>query len=199
LEHVFGVDLVYWNAIRHNIVMLQYKMLEPERGGDETDWIYRPDSKFDPEVRRMQRFAAQQNAGTHEYRLNPTVFYLKFVKRDGAISNGGIIMPIEHFEHFSRDPSSRGPKNGLRVSYTGLAGRYLREGAFLDLVRCGYIGAHAETTKFLKTLVDAVRHNDRSVIAAIEARISSDQGGRPLAPEPERFGAHVRTAKSDPE
>jgi hypothetical protein len=37
LEHVFGVDLIYLNATRQNIVMLQYKMLEPDRGEDETD------------------------------------------------------------------------------------------------------------------------------------------------------------------
>ena len=45
LEHVFGVDLIYLNASRQNIVMLQYKMLEPLRKDGETDWIYRPDGK----------------------------------------------------------------------------------------------------------------------------------------------------------
>jgi hypothetical protein len=37
------------------------------------------------------------------------------------------------------------------------------------LIRSGYIGAHAETTQHLKTLVDAVLANDRAVVAAIQS------------------------------
>ena len=168
LEHVFGVDLIYLNATRQNIVMLQYKMLEPERDDEETDWIYRPDANLESEIRRMQQFAADHPPGPHEYRLNPAVFYLKFVKRDGAITSGGIITPIDHFLKLREDPACHGPKGGLRVSYDGLAGRYLRQGAFLDLLHSGYIGAHAETTHHLKTLVEAVLAGDRAVVAAIQ-------------------------------
>lgn len=168
LEHVFGVDLIYLNATRQNIVMLQYKMLEPEREDCETDWIYRPDVKLDEEIGRMRKFAAGHVPGPHEYRLNPAVFYLKFVKRDGTIRSGGIITPIDHFEQLRHDPACKGPRGGLRISYDGLAGRYMRQGAFLDLLRSGYIGAHAETTQHLKTLVDAVLANDRAVVAAIQ-------------------------------
>ena len=56
----------------------------------------------------------------------------------------------------------------MRISYDGLAGRYMRHAAFLDLLRSGYIGAHAETTQHLKTLVDAVLASDRAVVAAIQ-------------------------------
>jgi hypothetical protein len=44
----------------------------------------------------------------------------------------------------------------------------MRQGAFLDLIRSGYIGAHAETTQHLETLVEAVLANDRAVVAAIQ-------------------------------
>jgi hypothetical protein len=168
LEHVLGVDLIYLNATRQNIVALQYKMLEPFDKGGETDWIYRPDEKLDDEIRRMCLFAATHPPGPHEYRLNPAVFYLKFVKRDGMIRSGGIITPIDHFEQLRNDPACRGPRDGLRISYDGLAGRYMRQAAFLDLIRSGYIGAHAQTTQHLKTLVDAVLANDLAVVAAIQ-------------------------------
>ena len=168
LEQVFGVDLIYLNEAHRNIVMLQYKMLEPLRKNEaETDWIYRPDEKLDDELGRMRKFAVSHEPDL-EYRLNPAVFYLKFVKRDGSISKGGIIMPIDHFECLRRDPASRGPKNGLRVSYDSLSGRYLRQSAFVDLIRSGYIGAYAETTDYLRTLVEAVLEGDRSVVAAIQ-------------------------------
>jgi hypothetical protein len=168
LEHVFGVDLIYLNATRQNIVMLQYKMLEPVRDSEDTDWIYRPDAKLEEEIHRMRRFGAEHPLGEFEYRLNPGVFYLKFVKRDGLISNGGLVMPLDHFEKLRTDPACKGPNNGLRVSYDSLAGRYLRPNAFVDLVRAGYIGAHAETTAQLKVLVEAVLNNDRAVVAAIQ-------------------------------
>ena len=182
LESAFGVDLIYLNATRQNVVMLQYKMLEPLRKDVVIkDWIYRPDAKLKDEICRMRKFAAEHPPALHEYRLNPAVFYLKFVKRDGSLRNGGIIMPIDHFEKLSTDPVCKGPKKGLRVSYESLSGRYLRQNAFLDLVRSGYIGGHAETTAYLKTLVDAVLKKGRSVVAAIqhstETKVTADMTG----------------------
>ena len=49
-----------------------------------------------------------------------------------------------------------------------MSGRYLRQNAFLDLIRSGYIGAHAKTTAHLMILVEAVLNNDRAVVAAIQ-------------------------------
>jgi hypothetical protein len=51
LEKVFGVDLIYLNATRQNIVMVQYKMLEPHKPKDgEDDWVYRPDQQLEAEI-----------------------------------------------------------------------------------------------------------------------------------------------------
>jgi hypothetical protein len=121
----------------------------------------------------MRKFAVNHQPGPYEYRLNPAVFYLKFVKRNGSISNGGIITPIDHFENLRTNPVHQGPKKGLRVSYESLSGRYLRQNAFLDLIRSGYIGAHAETTAHLKTLVEPVLQNDRALVAAIQRRMET--------------------------
>ena len=41
LEQVFGVDLIYVNAVMENVVMVQYKMLE-RKGGTGEDWVFRP-------------------------------------------------------------------------------------------------------------------------------------------------------------
>ena len=78
-------------------------------------------------------------------------------------------MPIDHFERMRADPACRGPRGGFRISFDSLAGRYLRQTAFLDLVRSGYIGAHAETTEQMKSLVKAVVQGDRTVVAAIQS------------------------------
>ena len=59
LEHCFGVDLIYINLTKQNVVMLQYKMLEPSsKTDDQTDWVYRPDGQLDVEIARMNAFAA---------------------------------------------------------------------------------------------------------------------------------------------
>ena len=116
----------------------------------------------------MRKFGLDNEPGQFEYRLNPAVFYLKFVKRDASIRSGGILMPVEHFEKLRKDPACIGPKEGLRVSYKSLSGRYLRAGAFLDLVRSGYIGAHAETTGHLSTLIQEILNGNRAVVAAIQ-------------------------------
>ena len=170
LERVFGVDLIYLNATRKNIVMVQYKMLEAEnRINDNTDWVYRPDSSLESEITRMRRFSKTHPPGQYEYRLNPQVFYLKFVKRNGALKNASIILPVDHFERLRADPSCRGPRGAVLISFNSLAGRYLRQGPFLDLIRAGYIGANAQTTTYLENLVQTVVESDRSVVAAIQS------------------------------
>lgn len=169
LEHVFGVDLIYLNLTKKNIVMVQYKMLEPNRReGQSSDWLYRPEANMKKEVARMKKFAKQHAPGPLEYRLNPQVFYLKFVKRDGALSSGGIVTPIDHYEQVLADPACKGPRDAIRISYESLKGRYLRQGAFLDLIQSGYIGAHAATTDYLHTLVDAVLKGNRAVVMAVQ-------------------------------
>ena len=170
LESVFGVDLIYLNITRQNVVMVQYKMLKPPRqDASGTDWIYRPDDNLESEIKRMRKFRKEHSPSPYEYRLNSQVFYLKFVKRDGALRNAAITIPIDHFERLRKDPACRGPRGGFRISFERLAGRYLRQGAFLDLIRSGYIGAHAETTIHLKALVEAVVRQDRAVVAAVQS------------------------------
>lgn len=169
LEETFGVDLIYLNLTRHNIVMVQYKMLDRSgRHGEDADWVYRPDAQLEEEIRRMEVFAAHNSPGELEYRLNPAVFFLKFVKRDAAIKDGGIVRPLDHYRVSLNDPRCMtGERGGIRVSFKSLGGRYLRETAFLDLLRSGYIGAYAETTRNFTTLVEAVLASNRAVVGAV--------------------------------
>lgn len=170
LEEVFGVDLIYLNKTRHNIVMVQYKMLERhERKGRDLDWIYRPNAKLDSQIKSMRRFSKQHQVGAHEYRLNQETFYLKFVKRQGALDGAGIVIPVEHFERLRTDPSCKGPRGAVRVSYNSLGGRYLRQGSFLGLIGAGYIGATVETTTHFKTLVEEVVREGRAAVGAIQS------------------------------
>ena len=81
---------------------------------------------------------------------------------------GGSITPLDHFEQLLTDPACRGERDGLRISFVSLRGRYMRQGAFVDLVRSGYIGAFAPTTDFLAALIQSVLDGDRAVVAAVQ-------------------------------
>lgn len=176
LEHCLGVDLIYVNMTKQNVVMLQYKMLEPNgKVADQLDWVYRPDNQLDLEIARMRVFAGQHSPGSKEYRLNPEMFYLKFVKRNAAVADGGIITPLDHFEKLRGDSAFKGPKSGLRLSYRTLNGRYLRQGPFLDLLRCGYIGAHARQTADIRVLIDAILAGNKAVVAALQQSKPDDR------------------------
>jgi hypothetical protein len=106
----------------------------------------------------------------YEYRLNAAVFYLKFVKRDGAMRQGGVIMPVDHVDLFVQSPRARGPRQGLRIGYDALDGSYMYEQPFLDLIRAGYIGAYSDTTEPLAVLVNAVLEKGKAVVVAIQTR-----------------------------
>ena len=173
LERVFGVDLIYLNAVKENVVMVQYKMLEPHPNGRSTDWIYRPDGQFEEELDRMKVFSQSHAPGLLEYRINPQVFYLRFVRRDATLGKVTATMPIDHFEILRDNPECKGPRGGFRITYDTLDGRYLRQEAFLDLVRSGYIGAHAKTTADLETLIREILNGNRALVAALHSTRSS--------------------------
>lgn len=165
LEHALGVDLIYINTVRSNVVMVQHKMLESSGGR----WVYRPNSQLDDEIARMEAFARPGHGSEAEYRLHSGVFYLKFVKRDASIRQGGILMPLDHFKSFVTTTASRGRRGGLRVDYDALDGRYMREQPFVDLIRAGYIGAYAHDTLMLRTIVDAILTDGGAVVTAIQS------------------------------
>jgi hypothetical protein len=171
LEEVLGVDLIYLNAVKQNVVMVQYKMLEADRRNDVTDWLYRPDGQLQKELARMKLFSQTHAPGPLEYRINSQVYYLRFVRRDATLGQSAVTMPVDHFEILRDDPACQGPKGAFRISYDTLDGRYLRQEGFLNLVQSGYIGAYAKTTSDLKKLIAATLSNDRAVVAAVQSAL----------------------------
>jgi len=171
LEEVLGVDLIYLNAVKQNVVMVQYKMLEADRQDGVTDWLYRPDGQLKKELARMRLFSQAHAPGPLEYRINPQVFYLRFVRRDAVLGKSAVTIPIDHFDVLRRDRACKGPKGAFRISYETLDGRYLRQDGFLDLVQSGYIGSYARTTSDLKGLIEAVLKDDRAVVAAVQSAL----------------------------
>ena len=174
LEEVFGVDLIYLNAIKKNIVMVQYKMLEHGSNGNQSDWIYRPDNQLEAELARMKHFSQVHSPGQLEYRINPQVFYLRFVRRDAILGKSPVTIPVDHFDILRQDPSCKGPKGAYRITYHSLAGKYLRQKEFLGLLRAGYIGAYAQTSADLACLISDVLNDGYAVVRAVHDKEPED-------------------------
>ena len=168
LESLFGVDLIYLNLVQRSMVMVQYKMLDKHTLGEKDEWIYRPDRQLQDELARMELFDRPGPCPDTEYRLNSGIFFLKFVKRDGALKNASMILSLPHFRLLAGSERLQGPRGGTRVNWDELSGHYLRQGTFLGLIRSGYIGSFADTTNHLRVLVNEVLASGQAAVIAIQ-------------------------------
>lgn len=191
LEEIFGVDLIYLNASRGALVMVQYKMLEPGKGNEEEpdieagwendalgtkdaverkerEWLVRIDQQFKDEMGRMKTFD-QDLSPTGPYRLHSGAFYFKLVRRHASTKSAGIMLSLGHVEKMIADGDVSGPRGGLRISYKELDGHYLTGELFVDLVRSGYIGTRGATTDHLQALIAATLAQGKAVVAAIQS------------------------------
>ncbi len=182
LEELFGVDLIYFNQFQNALVMVQYKMMEPQARQsrrvdlgpmsytetDEAEWLVPIDRQFTDEIERMTRFD-RDLAPAGAYRLNSGAFFVKLVKRYGPTNGAGILLSLGHLQHLIESGEATGKRNGLRISYSALNGHYLRSDAFVELVRSGYIGTRDATTDHFQALIEATLSGGRSLVAAIHS------------------------------
>lgn len=181
LEELLGVDLVYLNTRRRALVMVQYKMLEPDmrlrrriNAGEEPeedaegqDWIARIDAQFDDELHRMRHFDRDLAPGG-DYRLNCSAFFFKFVRRYARANAAGILLSLGHLDQLMDEGRLAGARGGLRISYQSLDGHYLRSDPFVELVRSGYVGTRNATTDHLEILIHAALQGGRAVVAGLQ-------------------------------
>ncbi len=168
LEEAFGVDLIYLNLFQRTAVFVQYKMLEPQGGEhDPTDWVYREDKHLQKQLTTMRLFRPRSRK--HDgFRLSREAFYFKFVRRHEPEVSKNVLLPLGHFEELLNDKRFRTAKGNVRVGYKGLDGRYMRQTAFIDLLRAGYIGSDASTTENLRTLIASVLTGNESLVVAVQ-------------------------------
>ena len=171
LEKMLGVDLIYINESRGNILMIQYKMLEEVRGTTgRSDWIFRPDQQLRDEIARMR--IPDYNGPIEDYRLNSNPFFFKFVKRkkiEGSIQS--FYISLEHLIQLLNQHALFGSRGGIRISYNDLNGTYLREHDMLGLIRSGYIGTHQGETDALKTIIQKVAEGNKALVFAWQQKI----------------------------
>ncbi|MDH4120351.1 MAG: hypothetical protein OEV94_01420 [Deltaproteobacteria bacterium] len=171
LERLLGVDLIYINETRGNIIMLQYKMLEEDKqDSDNPDWLFRPNQQLRDEIARMQ--IPDFEGSLSDYRLSRNPFFFKFVRRKiSGNTHKSFLVSLDHLNHILSAPEAKGPKGGVRISYNALDGTYLREADMLGLIRSGYIGTHKAETAELATIIEAVAKGNKAVVLAWQQKI----------------------------
>ncbi|MCD6390282.1 MAG: hypothetical protein J7L69_12790 [Desulfobulbaceae bacterium] len=176
LEKMLGVDLIYINETKGNIVMVQYKMLEEARNQDGSrGWQFRPDKQFWDEIARMKLPAFYEEIT--DYRLSRNPFFFKFVKRKVVNdSHQSFVISLDHLKQILTSRKSRGAKGGIRVSYEALDGTYLRESDFIGLICSGYVGTHRVETEALTTIISEVAKGDKALVLAWQRKVQS--GGK---------------------
>ena len=171
LEQMLGVDLIYINETRGNIVMIQYKMLEEGRqDGENRDWLFRPDRQLRDEIARMR--LPDFDDSLSDYRLNRNPFFFKFVKRKITYdTHQSFYVSLDHLNQILASPEAKGAKGGVRLSYEALDGIYLRDADMLGLIRSGYIGTHREETKALATIIQEVAKGNKAIVLSWQKKI----------------------------
>jgi len=171
LEQMLGVDLIYINETRGNIVMLQYKMLEEaNQESSNRDWLFRPDQQLRDEIARMR--LPGFDGSSRDYRLNRNPFFFKFVKRKIVDdTHQSFLVSLDHLKQILAAPEARGPRGGVRLSYEALGGTYLREADMLGLIRSGYIGTHKAETEALATIIQEAAKGNKAVVLAWQQKI----------------------------
>ena len=166
LEQMLGVDLIYINETRGNIIMIQYKMLEEDKqANDNRDWLFRPDKQLRDEIARMR--LPDFKGSLNDYRLSRNPFFFKFVKRKIVDDmHQSFFVSLDHLNKILASPEAKGPKGGVRLSYETLDGTYLREADMLGLIRSGYIGTHKAETAALATIIQEAAKGNKAVVLA---------------------------------
>jgi len=166
LERMLGIDLIYINQTRGNIVMIQYKMLEEgEQDRSTQDWLFRPDKQLYKQIARMQ--LPPSEVASTDYRLNSNPFFFKFVKRRRMNKeHQSFLVSLDHLKQILNAPKSRGPRGGRVLSYRALDGTYLRRAGMISLIRSGYIGTHRIETEYLAKIIAEAAAGNKAIVYA---------------------------------
>lgn len=168
-EETLGTDLIYFNATRQSIVLVQYKRMDATKNG-----FYYPDSDHNlaSELERMEavdKYVADNTGPDQDFRLDPSPSWLKICQPQAFIPQTADMIPGMYFTraHFQRlrdDPRLQGPR-GTRFGYAN-APCYLDNTMFNRLVETGLIGTTGSSTELLHDQIMLSFEGHKSLVVA---------------------------------
>lgn len=156
-EHIFGVDVIYYNMIHQSIVLIQYKKLDAAKGG-----FYYPnnDHNLDKQLSRLRKvddYVATHRKSGEDFRLLSSPSWLKICYPESVIPTGadmihGMYLARGHFEQLRDDTRLKGARDGIRFGYQSVP-YYLDNTMFTRLVETGLIGTAGTSTELVHRLI----------------------------------------------
>ncbi|MHB8288455.1 MAG: hypothetical protein ACYDEY_04315 [Acidimicrobiales bacterium] len=175
IEHVLGVDLVYWDELHETFTLVQYKRLTKhsvtEGGRKESDWAYTHQADLEKQLQLMS--LPSDNRSAANWRLSPSPFWFKFVHAEEFRASEqtvlrGMYVPAEFLRlAISDNALTTGPRGGFEVTYRNT--RYITRDVFVELVRRGLIGTTQAATHHVHELVRQLS-TDREVVLALRTK-----------------------------
>ena len=176
VEHVFGVDLVYYDHIRDKAVAVQYKRLEWNtsmtafRKGPE--WIYWRKSDLEDQLEKMEPHTFPHSTSAADWRLSSSPNFFKFVHQDfGGRSSSllpGMYVPADYLKlGIQEGKFNTGPAGGFQIHEGNT--KYLTSTVFVELVRRCWIGTKRTDKSSLAEYV-AFRAQQHEVVFASRRR-----------------------------
>ena len=176
LEETLGVDLIYYNHRFDSFVLVQYKRMRRNENGEAR---YRPhsDANHTKELRRMietdRQLRAIPKASKGElaaYRLSSKPFYVKLCepKLKSALDSGmvsGMYVPLGLWRRLLNSDQVRTPRGAVRITWDN-CGRRFSNSEFTNLLRHGWIGSSAGTSKYLAQVIEGVLDSGRMLVLA---------------------------------
>jgi hypothetical protein len=172
-ETTLGVDLVYYHETYDAFVMVQYKRMHTEKVDGLDRAVYRPDANHAGQVESMRRIGVAEPGGDPlRYRLNHGACYFKLCNPRAFDPYPtellkGMYLPLEFFEALRLSGSVDGLRGGAAFSYENVH-RRLSNTLFIDLVQHSWVGSSGEISERLRSAVEYMVSEGRSVILALE-------------------------------
>ncbi|MBS1706278.1 MAG: hypothetical protein JST40_10415 [Armatimonadetes bacterium] len=164
LEKCLGADLVIFNQTFNSVLLVQYKMLNP----DGESWEFHLDDQFWGEHERLCQIPKEStDVG---YRLNSEASYFKFVRRNTSTNNHGFVVPLTQLGGLQYN----GPRGGKYIREQELNRQHISHETFCNLARMGYLGSAGTVSDQLKSICrDVLKSNRALTFAEVTRRLDS--------------------------
>jgi len=176
LEDQSGADLIYYNEVFRNFVLIQYKMMQGVDG--KASFSY-PSDQLDKQVATMQHVRTQlqtlQNSQSlDDFRLNEDPFYLKFCpkldfKPDNKDLIKGMYLPLDYYVRGQDQGAFIGPRGGKTLTYENVR-RYMHNTEFSSSVQKAWIGTSEIQSKHIEDYIEQSLAFGNSVTLTIKAK-----------------------------
>ena len=181
IEHVLGVDLIYFHEKYRSFVFIQYKRMTRD---SDSQAYYRPYGKsYSHQYRQMKAWDSKIRAyptspDLTSYRLGRDAFFFKiYANPIGALTPDrllkGMYFPLSYWTALIASPEARGPRGGVVITHDN-SGRYFNNTEFTGLVGDGWIGSTPQGEMILANLVAQALEARHSVTLAV-----AEQAERP--------------------